>query len=123
MFSKEPEEPNYNDGDEEDDDDEEEGELVVVGSEVGALVKQEVWGGDDSIPRQAAHLKPILDGTGSAVPVPTVPDLISFTVYRTYYLLLKYFTAKPSLKRDVTGFVSTNFEVSYGRYRYRTCSS
>ena len=71
MFSKEPEEPNYNDGDEEDDDDEEEGELVVVGSEVGALVKQEVWGGDDSIPRQAAHLKPILDGTGSAVPVPT----------------------------------------------------
>ena len=71
MFSKEPEEPNYNDGDEEDDDEEEEGELVVVGSEVGALVKQEVWGGDDSIPRQAAHLKPILDGTGSAVPVPT----------------------------------------------------
>jgi hypothetical protein len=49
-FSKEPEEVTYNDGDDEDDDDEE-GELVVVSSEEGALVKQEAWGGEDSIPR------------------------------------------------------------------------
>jgi hypothetical protein len=54
-FSKQPEAITYNDRDEEEEeDDDEEGELVVVGSEVGALVKQEVWTGDDSIPRQVA---------------------------------------------------------------------
>ncbi len=46
----------YNEGDAEDedddeDDDEEGGELVVVSSEAGALVKQELWAGDDTIPR------------------------------------------------------------------------
>lgn len=50
-LSHEPGEITYDDGDDEDEDDEE-GELVVVGSEVSALVKQEAWGGDDSIPRE-----------------------------------------------------------------------
>ncbi len=48
----------YNEGDAEDEDDDEDdddegGELVVVSSEAGALVKQELWAGDDTIPRQA----------------------------------------------------------------------
>jgi hypothetical protein len=56
LFSKQPEALTYHEG-EDDEEDEEEGELVVVGSEVGALVKQEVWTGDDSIPRQAAYFQ------------------------------------------------------------------
>ena len=57
IYSHEPGEITYDDGDDEDEDDEE-GELVVVGSEVSALVKQEAWGGDDSIPRQIPQITP-----------------------------------------------------------------